>query len=95
MNWLFPYRAHLEAEIVYLHEQLAREQRRRDELEVLLAEIAKPPAKVLFQQKPDGKLIPIQPRGWDAFRNAKRQQAPDKSFDHDPQPESKENQVDA
>lgn len=79
MNWLaqfasflFPLRTHLIDEIEYLRGQVAQKQRRIDELQDALAEIAKPAPKVQFERKPDGKLVPVQPRGWDAWRAAKR-----------------------
>lgn len=77
MKWLemlFPYRTHLEAEIEYLHQQLAQHQRRRDELEAVLVDIAKPQPKVQFERQKDGKLVKVQPRGWDAFRAYQRSQ---------------------
>jgi len=79
MNWLrdlllvlFPYRSHLEQEIEYLRQQLSQKQRRVDELQEKLVELLKPPAKIQFERKPDGKLVPIQPRGWDAVRAMRR-----------------------
>jgi len=70
---IFPYRAHLEREIVWLKEQLAQKQRRVDELQEALIESAKRPAmKIQYKQEPDGKLTPVQPRGWDEYRAWRR-----------------------
>ncbi len=70
------YRLHLEAEVEYLKQQLAQKQRRCDELQDVLVELKKPSMKIQYVQKPDGKMIPVQPRGWDAYR-AWRKEHPD------------------
>jgi hypothetical protein len=70
--FLFPYRAHLEAEIDWLKAQLAQKQRRMDELQDALIEIKKPSLKIQYERKPDGQMIPVQPRGWDAYRAFRR-----------------------
>ena len=71
-------RLRLEAEIEWLKEQLAQRQRRIDELQESLISIAnKPSMKVQYTQKPDGKLVPVQPRGWDALRAARRAEPPE------------------
>ena len=72
LEFLFPYRSHLESEVEYLRTQLAQSQRERRELEALIADLAKPAPKVQYESKPDGKLIPVQPRGWDAYRDKRR-----------------------
>ena len=70
--FLFPLRTHLESEIEYLRSQLAQKQRRIDELQDALVVVATPAPKVQFEREPSGKLIPVQPRGWDAWRAARR-----------------------
>ncbi len=80
MNWLeafFPYRSHLEREIEYLRAQLAQQQRRRDELEAVLAEIAKPRPTVKFKPELDGKWTKVErrPLGWDDYRANQRAQS--------------------
>lgn len=82
MNWLrdllgivFPYRAHLEAEIAYLRAQVAQQQRRADQLQELLQknlEIQAKPAKIQMRQEANGKVFPVQPKGWDAVRTMRR-----------------------
>lgn len=76
--FLFPYRTHLEAEIVWLQEQLAQKQRRCDELQEALIGIKQPSMKIQYKRKPDGKLVPTQPRGWDSYR-AWRREHPDET----------------
>jgi hypothetical protein len=76
--FLFPYRAHLEAEIVWFQEQLAQKQRRIDELQEALIGLKQPSMKIQYVQKPDGALAPVtQPRGWDALRIARRANPPE------------------
>ena len=80
MNWLaliFPYRTHLEAEIVWLQDQLAQKQRRCDELQEALIGAKAPAPRVQYERKQDGKLVPSQPRGWDAVRMARRENPPE------------------
>ena len=80
MNWLaliFPYRTHLEAEICWLQNQLAQKQRRCDELQEALCLIKQPSMKIQYERKPDGELKPVQPRGWDAVRMARRENPPE------------------
>lgn len=68
LTWLFPYRAHLEAEIDYLRAQLAQKQRRIDALQESLIEISKPAPRV-YLSKDDPKIqVRVQPKGWDAVR---------------------------
>jgi hypothetical protein len=82
MNWLFAYRAHLNAEIDYLKDQLAQRQRRIDELQESLIQIAqKPTMKVQYRQAPDGKLTPIQPRGWEELRKQRRENQEEENND--------------
>ena len=70
--FLFPLRTHLESEIEYLRGQVAQRQRQVDVLTDALVVVATPAPKVQFERKSDGKLIPVQPRGWDAWRAARR-----------------------
>jgi hypothetical protein len=73
-DWLFPYRAHLNAEIAWLKEQLAQRQRRIDELQESPIEVAsRPSMKVQYERKPDGKLALVQPRGWEEYRRQRRE----------------------
>jgi hypothetical protein len=82
MNWLFAYRAHLNEEIDYLKDQLAQRQRRIDELQESLIQIAqKPTMKVQHRQAPDGKLAPIQPRGWEELRKQRRENPEEENND--------------
>ena len=69
---IFPYRTHLEQEIVWLQDQLAQKQRRIDEMQEKLLDLPRAVPKVQYERKPDGKLVPVQPRGWEAFRAARR-----------------------
>ena len=70
---LFPYRTHLEAEIVWFQEQLAQKQRRVDELQDALVAVKQPSMKIQYERKPDGKLVAVQPHGWDAYRAWRRE----------------------
>ena len=79
MNWLaqfasflFPLRTHLIDEIEYLRGQVAQRQRQVDVLTDALVMAKIPVPKVQFEREPSGKLIPVQPRGWDAFRAVRR-----------------------
>lgn len=74
MNWLFPYRTHLLAEIDYLKAQLAQAQRRADILQEALVKAAEKPAmRVQYKQdKETGKITPVQPRGWEEYRASQR-----------------------
>jgi DNA-directed RNA polymerase subunit F len=69
---IFGYRKHLEEEVDYLRSQLAQKQRRIDELQEKLLEIAKPVVKPIQERKPAEKVRPIQPRGWDEVRAHRR-----------------------
>jgi hypothetical protein len=73
---LFPVRTHIYEEIDYLRAQLAQKQRRIDELQEALIELKRPTPKVQLEQKPDGKMVPIQPRGIEAYRAARRANPP-------------------
>jgi hypothetical protein len=66
--FLFPYRTHLEQEIVYLKEQLAQSQRRGDTLQYELTSMKK--TTVLVRSKTD--VTPVVPKGWDATRAYER-----------------------
>jgi formiminotetrahydrofolate cyclodeaminase len=70
---LFPYRAHLEHEIEYLQTQLAQSKRRVDELQEAIVNIAKPAQKVYFERKSDGKLVKVQPKGWEEVKRYRRE----------------------
>ena len=79
MNWLaqfasflFPLRTHLIDEIEYLRGQVAQRQRQVDVLTDALVMAKIPVPKVQFERESSGKLIPVQPRGWDAWRAARR-----------------------
>lgn len=62
---VFPFRAHLEAEIDYLKAQLAQERRRSDELRQALVEVKMP--KLVLRDVPRPTANP-KPQGWEAFR---------------------------
>jgi hypothetical protein len=67
---LFPYRAHLEAEIEYLREQVAQKQRRID---ILLDAVVKAAApKAVIPREPPAPIKSVQPRGWDEVRAARK-----------------------
>ena len=79
MNWLaqfasflFPLRTHLIDEIEYLRGQIAQRQRQVDVLTDALVMAKIPVPKVQFERESSGKLIPVQPRGWDAYRANRR-----------------------
>ena len=69
---MFGFKKHLEDEIEYLKAQLAQKQRRVDELQEALIAVAKPSPKVVYEKKPDGKLVKVQPNGWEEVRNYQR-----------------------
>ena len=76
---LFPYRTHLESEVEYLRDQLAQEKRRCVELQNAILDLKQPSPKVYLSSatdKPPVKVT-IQPKGWDAYRAAKRQENQD------------------
>ena len=78
-RFLFPYRYMLLEELDYLRTQLSQKQRRIDELQEALIEVAKP-APRLPRSKPE-ILPPLKnPRGWEAYRQNKRENP-------DPEPE--------
>ena len=82
MKWiglLFPYRTHLEAEVEYLREQLAQEKRRVVELQNAILEMKQPSPRVYLSNATDKQpvKVTVQPRGWDAYRAARRNQEED------------------
>jgi len=66
---LFPYRTHLEQEIEYMRDVIASLRRERDRIEHLLIDSYNPKPK---ERKEAPKLIPVKPRGWDAYRAARK-----------------------
>ena len=62
------HRLHLEDEIAWLKAQLAQTTKRNHDLEDALIDIKRPVPKVQYERKPDGKLVPVQPRGWMEYR---------------------------
>lgn len=67
VHMLFPYRTHLEAEVLYLRSQLARAGRRIEELEQRLNPVAKPHR--VAPKLPELK----QPIDWKSFKDMNRQ----------------------
>jgi len=80
---IFGFRKHLEDEIEYLRGQLAQKQRRVDELQEALVAVAKPAPRVVFEKKPDGKLVKVQPKGWEEVKSYKRNH-PDEETELEP-----------
>lgn len=79
MKWittLFPYRTHLEEEVVYLKGQLAQKQRRIDELQEQLVGLLKPAPKTPRSVPPVPAIVA---KGWDGYRASKRGEANDSS----------------
>lgn len=68
VHMLFPYRTHLEAEVLYLRSQLARADRRIEELEQRLNPVAKPHR--VAPKLPELK----QPIDWKSFKDMNRQE---------------------
>lgn len=68
VHTLFPYRAHLEDEVVYLKARLARSDRRIEELEQRLNPVAKPHR--VAPKLPELK----QPIDWKSFKDMNRQE---------------------
>lgn len=68
VHMLFPYRTHLEAEVLYLRSQLARADRRIEELEGKLTPIPAP-------HRPAPKLPTLkQPIDWKSYKDMNRQE---------------------
>jgi hypothetical protein len=66
---LFPYRSHLEEEIVYLRGQMAQRDRRLQVLEDALTEITRPQPKA---PKEAPQTAVFSQRGWDGYRTKRK-----------------------
>lgn len=71
LKYIFPYRTHLENEIEYLKAQLAQKQRRIDEMMDAINRVALKKAEPV-ERKQAKAVIPVQPKGWDAYRASRR-----------------------
>jgi len=69
---LFPYRAHLEDEVVYLRSQLAQKDRRLVEMQDTLAVMATGSSKTPREPREPKPPVHGQPIGWDAKREQLR-----------------------
>jgi hypothetical protein len=70
---LFPYRAHLEEEVLYLRGLVSRKDRRLHELQEMLAQQG---VRAVIPRDPKVAAIPVnlRPRGWEEYRRREREE---------------------
>jgi hypothetical protein len=71
IEYLFPYRTHLEREVEYLRAQVAQQRRRLDEIEGGMLELMRGLGRKEPRREP-AKPIAIKARGWEAYKAQQR-----------------------
>lgn len=68
IEYLFPYRTHLEREVEYLRAQVAQQRRRLDEVENAMLEVIRELGKKEPRKDVAKPVVTIKARGWEAYR---------------------------